>query len=50
MLEIPADAYLLYSLILIGYLLLKSRVLQAHWFILENAEETTLSMMMINPF
>ena len=28
----------------------QSRVLQAHWFILENAEETTLSMMMINPF
>ena len=42
MLEIPADAYLLFSLILIGYLLLKSRVLQAHWLILGNNEKATL--------
>ena len=42
LLEIPADAYLLFSLILIGYLLLKSRVLQAHWLILGNDEKATL--------
>ena len=39
LLEIPADAYLLLGQIMIGCLLLKSRVLQAHWLILGNSEK-----------
>mgnify|MGYP001804717066 FL=1 len=47
LLEIPADAYLLFSLILIGYLLLKSRVLQADWLILGNDEKATLHIVSV---
>ena len=47
LLEVPADAYLLFSRILIGCLLLKSRVLQARWLILGNDEKATLHIVSV---